>query len=131
MLRIVDELLWSLRREGLTVSTAQAIDAVRAAALVGFADREALRGALEAVLVDRRGDRERFRAAFDAFFAPERAHAGDLWSRLRARGFVEAELSALRDLLSATAERSGATGDAVAVAGLLGEESELDHLLLA
>jgi uncharacterized protein with von Willebrand factor type A (vWA) domain len=131
MLRILDELLWALRREGFAVSTAQAIDAARVAALVGFADRDSLRDALAAVVVERRADRARFREAFAAFFSPDRAHAGDLWSRLRARGFADAELSALRDLLEAAAERSGAAGDATALLGLLGAESELDHLLLA
>jgi hypothetical protein len=131
MLRILDELLWALRRDGFAISTAQAIDAIRVAELVGFADRATLREALAAVVVERRTDRDRFREAFDAFFAPERAHAGDLWSRLRARGFGEDELAALRELLQAAAERSGASGDAPAIAGLLGAESELDHLLMA
>ena len=131
MLRVLDELLWALRREGFAVSTPQAIDALRAAALVGFADRTVLRDAIAAVVVERRADRDRFREAFDAFFTPDRAHAGDLWSRLRARGFDAAELAALRELLDAAADRSGATGDGVALAGLLGAESELDHLLLA
>jgi uncharacterized protein with von Willebrand factor type A (vWA) domain len=131
MLRIVDELLWTLRREGFSISTAQAIDAVRVAALVGFADRDALRDALGAVVVDRRADLFRFREAFAAFFTPERAHAGDLWSRLRARGFSEGELAALRDLLDAAAERSGGGGDAPALTGLLGSEGDLDHLLRA
>src|SRR4051812_35653368 len=131
MLRVLDELLWALRRDGFAVSTAQAIDAVRVVELTGFADRAVLRDALAAVVVERRADRDRFRESFDAFFASERAHAGDLWSRLRARGFEDAELSALRELLQAAAERSGATGDAPALAGILGSESELDHLLLA
>jgi uncharacterized protein with von Willebrand factor type A (vWA) domain len=131
VLRILDELCWALRREGFGISTAQAIDVVRVAALVGFDDRAMLRDAIAAVVVERRADRDRFRAAFDAFFAAERAHAGDLWSRLAARGFSAAELSALRDLLEAAAERSGATGDATALLGLLGTESELDHLLRA
>jgi len=131
MIRILDELLWALRREGFVVSTPQAIDALRAAVLVGFGDRVTLRDAIAAVVVERRADRDRFREAFDAFFTPDRAHAGDLWSRLRARGFDVAELAALRELLDAAAERSGVTGDAPALAGLLGAESELDHLLLA
>jgi hypothetical protein len=131
MLRILDELLWALRRDGFAISTAQALDAARVVALVGFADRDRLRDALSAVVVERRADRERFREAFAAFFTPDRAHAGDLWSRLRARGFAEAELSALREMLQAAAEQSGATGDAPALLGLLGSESELDHLLLA
>jgi uncharacterized protein with von Willebrand factor type A (vWA) domain len=131
MLHILDELLWALRREGFAISVPQAIDAARVALLVGFADRGTLRDALSTVVVERRADRDRFREAFDAFFTPERAHAGDLWSRLRARGFVDAELAALRELLAAAAERSGATGDAPALAGVVGSESELDHLLLA
>jgi hypothetical protein len=131
VLRVLDELLWALRREGFSISTAQAIDALRAAEIVGFADRAVLRDALGAVVVERRADRDRFRAAFDAFFAADRAHAGDLWSRLRARGFDETALGALRELLQGAAERSGATGDAVALRGLLGSESELDQLLRA
>ena len=46
MLRVVDELLWTLRREGFSISTAQAIDAARVATLLGFADRDALRDGL-------------------------------------------------------------------------------------
>lgn len=131
MLRVLDELIWVLRREGFTVSTAQAIDVTRAVALVGLSDRDALRDAIGAVIVERRADRARFRAAFDAFFAPERAHAGDLWSRLRARGFDDRELAALRELLEAAAEQSGASFDARGFTALLGSDGELDHLLLA
>jgi hypothetical protein len=131
VLRVLDELLWALRREGFTISTAQALDAVRVARLVGLSDRGALRSAVAAVIVDRRADRHRFAAAFDAFFAADRAHAGDLWSRLRARGFSDAEMDALRELLHAAAELRGATGDTVALLGALGSESELDHLLRA
>jgi hypothetical protein len=131
MLRILDELLWTLRREGFAVSTAQAIDVARVTTLVGFEDKATLRQAIAAVIVERRADREPFRKAFDAFFAPDRAHAGDLWSRLRARGFTEAELAPLREILDAAAERSGASGDAPGIVALLGAESELDRLLLA
>lgn len=131
MLRVLDELLWALRREGFTISTAQALDAVRVARLVGFAERAVLRAALAAVIVERRADRARFVAAFDAFFAADRAHAGDLWSRLRARGFSDAEMDALRELLLAAAERSGAGGDAPALLGAVGSDAELDHLLRA
>lgn len=131
MLRVLDELLWALRREGFTISTAQAIDAARVARLVGFDDRAALRDAIGAVVVERRADRDRYRAAFDAFFAAERAHAGDLWSRLAARGFSAGELDALRELLTGAAERSGVGGDAAALLGIVGAESELDQLLRA
>jgi hypothetical protein len=131
VLRVLDELFWALRREGFTISTAQAIDAVRVAELVGFGDRATLRDALAAVIVERRSELEAFRKAFDAFFAADRAHAGDLWSRLRARGFDAGELDALRELLQAAAERSGATGDAAALLGVVGSDGELDQLLRA
>lgn len=130
MLRVIDELLWILRREGFAISTAQAVLAMQACELVGFEDRAALRDALTAVLVDRAGDRARFVAAFDRFFSPEKAHAGDLWGRLRARGFGQAELDALRELLDAAASRSG-PGDAAGIAAFAGAEGELDQLLLA
>ncbi len=131
MLLLLEELLWALRREGFTISTAQAIDAARAAALVGLSDRRALRDALAAVIVERQADRAPFRVAFDAFFAADRAHAGDLWSRLGARGFTPAELSALRGLIEAAAERSGASSDTGPMRVLTGEGAELDHLLMA
>jgi hypothetical protein len=129
MLQVIDELLWALRREGFAVSTAQAMDAMQAVALVGFADRAALRDAVAAVVVDRASDLARYRACFDRFFSTGGGHAGDLWARLRDRGFSDGELSALLDLLEAAAQRSGAGGDAPALRALTGTDGELDHLL--
>lgn len=129
MLEVVDGLLWALRREGFAISTAQAIDVTRVCALVGFGDRATLRDAIAAVVVDRAADRARYEASFDRFFTPGAAHVGDLFARLRDRGFSDRELSALRDLLEAAAERSGATGDALAFRALAGAEGELDQLL--
>jgi uncharacterized protein len=130
LLLALDELLWVLRREGFTVSTAQAIDAARVAALVGFDDPGALRDAIGAVVVERRADRAHYRDVFDRFFRSG-AHPGDLWGRLRERGFSDEELDALRQLLEAAAEHSGASSEASGLTALLGGESELDHLLLA
>ena len=129
MLRVLDEFFWVLRREGLTISTAQAIDAVRVCDLVGLSERQALRDGLCAVLVTRREDLPRFYACFDRFFAPERGHAGDLWTRLAARGFRDEELSALRELLTAAAQR--ASGDAAGFAALAGAPVDLQHMLSA
>lgn len=131
MLRVLDELLWVLRREGFAISTAQAIDAANVVALLGFDDRETLREGMGAVIVDRRDDLPRYRDTFDAFFAHGAAHPRDLWGRLRARGFTAPELDALRQLLDAAAEQSGATGDAYGFLATLGSDSELDHLLQA
>ena len=55
MLRLLDDFLWVLRREGFVVSTARAIDAARACELIGFEDRAAFRDALAAVLVEALG----------------------------------------------------------------------------
>jgi hypothetical protein len=129
VLRVLDELFWVLRREGLAVSTAQALDAARVCDLVGFSDRQALRDGLGAVLATRREDLALYRTCFDRFFAPERGHLGDLWSRLRARGFRDEELGALRSMLEAAAQRS--SGDAAGFLAFAGGASDLDQMLAA
>lgn len=129
MLRLLDEFFWVLRREGFEISPAAALLAVQAAALVGFEDRNAFQGALLCALVERAQDRRRFIASFDRFFSRGRAHASDFWGRLRDRGFHDAELLALRELLDAASERRG-PGEMQGVLAFAGEESELDHLLM-
>jgi uncharacterized protein with von Willebrand factor type A (vWA) domain len=125
--RVVDELLWSLRREGFRIATPQAIDVVRAVREVGVADGAAVREAIACVVVDRARDRARFDAVFDAFFAATREARGTLWERLAARGFTEDELGELRALLGAFAR---ANGDAFERLGVLLERGpELDRLL--
>lgn len=131
MLRVLSELLWAARREGVTISAAQAIEAVRAAELVGFDDRARLRDALVTTTCTSRDDAIRMHRAFDAFFDAEGAHAGDLWNRLARRGFDGGELAALRQVLDAVADRSGQAGDAVGLRALTGHPGELDHLLAA
>lgn len=129
LLRTLDELLFSLRREGFPISTSQALDAARALALVGFSDRARVITALEAVLVGDRRERPRFRRALDELLAGEHAHAQDLFGRLRHAGFAEHELDALRELLGHVAEaRAGASG-ALALRAVLGDDGELETLL--
>jgi uncharacterized protein with von Willebrand factor type A (vWA) domain len=130
VLRIVDELIWALRRAGLPISTAQAIDVARVVALVGFDDRLRLRDAVALVVVDRLRDRPCFDDAWARFFDPARAHPTDLFGRLRERGYSEGELDALRELLDAAAAQSG-LGDAQAIAALTRAEGELDRILAA
>lgn len=122
-LRVTDELLWVLRRQGFAIATSQAIDAVRAVQAVGFGSREAVKDALAAVVVKRARDRARFDDVFDGFFAREPRRS--LWERLAAEGFAEAELDALRELLDAyaTASPDGALGP------LVHRGAELDRLL--
>jgi uncharacterized protein len=131
VLRGLDELLWVLRREGFSISTAQAIDVAGIVRLVGFEDRAVLRDAVGAVVVDRRADLGHYGRVFDEFFAQGRAHPQDLWGKLRDRGFTLEELDALRQLLNGAAEQSGASGDAMGFAALMGSESELDQILMA
>lgn len=129
MLRVLDEFLWVLRREGLAVSTAQAIDAARVAALLGFADRQTLRDGLSTVLATNKRELALFTECFDRFFASTRSHPGNLWSRLAARGFRDEELGVLRELLNAAADRS--SGEANGMLAFAGDASELDQLLSA
>lgn len=129
MLRVLDEFLWVLRRDGLLVSTAQAIDAARVCALVGFSDRRMLRDGLSTVLATNKRELALFGDCFDRFFSSARSHPGNLWSRLAARGFRDEELAVLREVLDAAAQRS--SGDAAGMLAFAGDASELDQLLSA
>ena len=123
-LRLLDELVWAVRRAGVRVSPAQAIDAVAAVRAVGLEDRDLLREALATVLVCSRDDVTRFERAFDEFFSggPPRS----LFERLAALGFAPRELEALRELLSRAAEDDG-RGDRLGA--LLEGGSSLDQLM--
>ena len=125
--RLVDELLWTLRREGFRIATSQAIDALRAVREVGWRERELLREALACVVVDRKSDRKRFDSVFDGFFAAERGARGTLWERLASLGFAEPELEELRSLLG---QFANANADGFERLGILLERGpELDRLL--
>ncbi|NUO50600.1 MAG: hypothetical protein HOV80_17235, partial [Polyangiaceae bacterium] len=128
MLRILSELLWTVRRHGIEISTAGAIDAARATLLVGFDDRELLRSALAAVVVKRAPDLPKFRRAFDAFFEAA-GHPNDLYGRLAARGFSEVEVDAVRQLLVALAQQAGDGGEASVLAAIGGHAGDIEHLL--
>ena len=85
MLRLIDELLWRVRREGVAVPPSSAIDALAAVARVGLEDAGAFRAALACAVVKSPRDRRAFDRAFDAFFASE--PRGTLRERLMPRGF--------------------------------------------
>jgi uncharacterized protein with von Willebrand factor type A (vWA) domain len=61
-----------LRREGLTVSPSEGIDALRAASEIDVRNRESFRAALRTALVKREADRPTFEVLFEAVFVPER-----------------------------------------------------------
>ena len=124
--RVVDELLWALRRGGLTIATSQAIDVVRALHAVGFEERDVVREAVAAIVVQRLRDRRSFDAAFDAFFSTRRVD-GTIWERLAASGATAAEVDELRDLVARAASQ---TGDGAQHLGALLERGpDLDRLL--
>ena len=126
MLRVVDELLWTLRRSGFLIATSQAIDVARAVHAVGFEDRDVLRDAVACIVVHRARERGRFDELFDRFFAA-RTRAGSLWERLEGAGFGASELDALKDLLGRVAA-SGGDG-AQHLGALLERGPELDRVL--
>ncbi len=128
MLRVVSELLWTVRRHGFEISPAGAIDAVRAVAHVGFDDREVLRAALRAAVVKRASDVARFDRAFDVFFE-EAGHPNDLFGRLAARGFAPTEIDAVRQLLVALAQQAGGGGEVNVLAALGGHAGDIEHLV--
>lgn len=128
MVRVLEELLWSLRRAGFAIAPPQAIDVARAARAVGFDDPETLRAAVAAVIVSRRAERKRFDAVWDEFFDGGRGSPRNLWDRLAAQGFSDGELDVVREWLAAYAARGD---DGVVVLGALLEGgAELDRLLL-
>lgn len=124
-LRVLEELLWTLRRSGFVIAPSQAIDAARAAAVVGFSDRGTLRAALAAVVVSRPNERAKFDAAFDRFFGGEPPK--NLWERLGAGGFSEMEIDAVRAWLAAHASRG--EGAVERFGALLEGGAEIDRLL--
>lgn len=127
MLRVFSELLWTIRRHGIEVSTASAIDAARACVEVGWDDRDLLRSALAATIVKHREDLGRFGRAFDDYFA-QAGHPNDLFGRLAARGFTENEVDALRQLLFALGQQHGG-GELRVLGTLAGHPGEIEWLL--
>lgn len=84
----LEALVAALRSAEVAVSTAEAMDAARAAALVGL-ERSALREALAATLVKNERERATFVAAFDAIFPARLADVAR--TRGRRRGAVGGE----------------------------------------
>jgi uncharacterized protein with von Willebrand factor type A (vWA) domain len=129
LVRLIDEVVWRLRREGFVVSTAQAIDVARAVEAVGLGGGDDVGNAVAAVVVDRAADRRRFDEAIAEFFGSRASQpsARSLWERLAAAGFGVEEIDALRGAL----QQLGAQGaDGMTPLGtLLGQGAELDRLL--
>ncbi|HEY2752853.1 VWA domain-containing protein [Phenylobacterium sp.] len=72
MQHTLEEFLRALRAADVRVSPAEAIDAARSAAAVGYADRELFKDALCATLAKSRDEVARFDETFETFFARDR-----------------------------------------------------------
>jgi uncharacterized protein with von Willebrand factor type A (vWA) domain len=70
MERTLTRFVRSLRAAGMQVSSAEAIDAARALALIGYQDRQTLKDSLQIVMSKCEEDDEVFGGLFDTFFAP-------------------------------------------------------------
>ena len=103
MQRALGELVGALRRAGVAVSTAESIDALRAIQRTGLAERDVLKRVLSLTLAKTPADATRFEAVFEAFFSARGETHGDLFERLRAKGFQDNEVDAVREILQSTA----------------------------
>ncbi len=100
-----------LRHNGVRVSTAETLDALSAASLVGLSDREALAAALSSTLAKRDTDREIFDELFALYFYQGGSLAdgdGDeapLARALREAGLSDEEIQRLQAILADEASR--------------------------
>jgi uncharacterized protein with von Willebrand factor type A (vWA) domain len=124
--RLLDELVWMLRREGFVVAPSQMIDVLSIVRVLGWDDPMAIREGIAAVVVERALDRPRFDAAFTEFFSPTEASL-DLWERLRLLGFTHDELVVAKELLEALA--AGGGEGSVPLLALLDGGMHIDSLL--
>jgi uncharacterized protein with von Willebrand factor type A (vWA) domain len=93
------------RKNGLRVSTAEVLDAARAAETVGLDEPEHLRGALEATLVKKKSDADIFDELFELYFFRrgeylKNAEGAPLLEALREKGLSEDEVEALLAMLA-------------------------------
>ncbi|MES2717877.1 MAG: VWA domain-containing protein [Pseudomonadota bacterium] len=125
----------ALRAAGAEASVAEAIDAARAVALVGYADRDTLKSSLSATLAKSEEEKAICDEVFELFFRlPERSQAADQPQDANGQGdgsqpaprTGDAEVDALLDLAEQQAD-----GDAGAMAAALqraGQKAGVDDI---
>jgi len=100
----LEDFVGLLRQNGLRISPAEVADAARAALLVGFAERGALRGALRATLVKRGQDAPVFDRLFEIYFTGLKdlveGLQGSLLDALEQEGLDELELERIAEQLA-------------------------------
>ncbi|MDP9037545.1 MAG: VWA domain-containing protein [Myxococcota bacterium] len=129
LVHVLDEFVWVLRREGFPVSTAQAIDVIRAVDAVGLERMVDVRAAIAAIVLHRRDERRHFDETFAAFFtgAVAMARRQTLWQRLNAQGLEPSEIDAVRQILE---ERDAESSEnAPSLMTILERGAPLDRLI--
>nr|MCU0584058.1 VWA domain-containing protein [Syntrophales bacterium] len=79
--RVLEQFVTVLRRSGVRVSVSETMDAVRAAALSGYEDRQLLQDVLGASLAKTRPEKRIFEECFDVFFNVESFGSGNNCAR--------------------------------------------------
>jgi len=121
---VLQELIHAARKAGLPIGTAEALDAHRAAAAVGVAERETLRSALTATLVKRAADQAMFHRVFDRFFRADTGARVGALAQLEAEGADAAQLEELARRFEVAQQAGGAGGS---LAALMEGGAELDQ----
>ncbi len=117
-----------LRQNGLRVGVSETVDAARAAAEVGLADRGLFRAALQATLCKRATDVETFERAFDFFFSGTaktmEALDASLAARIAEEGLLEGDelkmiVAWLEQMRLSPLTQAAVRGDPAALANIL------------
>ncbi|MBW1786257.1 MAG: VWA domain-containing protein [Deltaproteobacteria bacterium] len=73
MQQVLQDFIKALRSSGVRISVAENMDAMHAAALVGYGSRRALKDALASSLAKSQPEKEIFSTTFERYFQPDRA----------------------------------------------------------
>ena len=111
---VLGEFIRALRGADVPVSTSETLDAVRAAELIGYADRERLRAGLGAALAKTEAHRRLFDTCFDRFFTVPGAQAGGQGVADNTPQATAPPPSMLQRLLGGGQQPGGGTGEGVA-----------------
>lgn len=115
----LEQFFRALRAADVKVSPAEAIDASRAVAVTGFADRTLFKDALCATLAKSAAEVDRFEATFEAFFARDRAQPSEPQAELSpseaaqvaesplAQAVLQGDAAAVQQSMEEAARRAG------------------------
>jgi uncharacterized protein with von Willebrand factor type A (vWA) domain len=117
-----------LRRNGIRVSTAETLDALRAVETCGLGRREVVRSALRATMVKRAPDIGPFNQLFDLYFSGLGDMLGEFGGQA-ASGMSPVDFQALLDRLSELIDRMDPGLTDLARALALDDSGELERLL--